>query len=138
MAKLSDEKAEKLRTLTVEFVLEVRAAYLKNGGGPLKHWEQIQARMIGAARRSATADEWATAVVRRLQLPALGSNGSRALHDLCAAVRESGATGEWLTMIEREYGLLLAMARRISEERRDAREAMDPTTGEMKEVHDGA
>ena len=34
-------------------------------------------------------------------------------------MRELGAAAEWLDMVEREYGLLIAMARKTVEERRD-------------------
>ncbi len=73
-----DEQAkERLRTLTVEVLLCYRAAYLKAGASPLKHWDQLQDRMRSAARRSQTPEEWATALSRGLQLPSLNVDGKR-------------------------------------------------------------
>jgi hypothetical protein len=37
-------------------------------------------------------------------------------------VRELGGAAEWLDMVQREYGLLMAMARLSADERRAARE----------------
>lgn len=134
MPSLSDEKKERLRTLTVEFLMEVRRAYLMAGASPLKHWDQIQSRLLSAARRSTTADEWTTALLRGLQLPALGgsrkggNNASRALIDLTSEVRESGAASEWLDMIQREYGLLMALTREAAERRS---EQYNRETGEV-------
>lgn len=135
MARLTEEQKERLRTATVEFLLEVRRAYLMAGASPLKHWDQIQSRMLSAARRSATADEWTTAVLRGLQLPALGgqrrggNSASRALIDLTSTVREFDAAGEWLDLVQREYGLLMALTREAAEKR--AAERMDQETGEV-------
>jgi hypothetical protein len=53
------------------------------------------------------------------------------LVDLGAAVRELGAQREWLDMLEREYGLLMAMTRLAAERQREAREQVDPETGEV-------
>lgn len=135
MVRLSEEQKERLRTLTVEYLLEVRRAYLMAGASPLKHWDQIQSRLLSAARRSTTADEWTTALLRGLQLPALGgsrrggSSASRALIDLTSAVREADAAAEWLDLIQREYGLLMALTREAAEKRADAR--MDKETGDV-------
>lgn len=115
---LDEATKDKLRTKTVEVLLVMRAAYLASGANPLKHWDQIQDRMRSAARRSQTPEEWATALARGLQLPALSSSGSRALLDLVAAVAERGCAAAWLDLIEREYGLLMALCRLCAEERR--------------------
>lgn len=134
MARLSEEQKEQLRTKTVEFLLEVRRAYLMAGASPLKHWDQIQSRLLSAARRSTTADEWTTALLGGLQLPALGgsrkggNSASRVLIDLTSAVREQDAAGEWLDLVQREYGLLMAMTRMAAEQR--AATLADQETGE--------
>ena len=123
MAKLQESQREKLRTLTVEFLLTARAAYLATPqSNALKHWEILQNRVLSAARRSATADEWTTSVLRGLQVPSLSSSGSSSLQELCAVVREYGAATEWLDLIQRETGLLFAMARLAAEARKAARE----------------
>ena len=122
MASLTEEQREKLRTKTVEFLLDVRAAYLATPGcSPLKHWDQIQNRMLSAARRSANAEEWATSLLRGLQIPTLNSSGSSSLHDLCAAVKELSATFEWFDLIIREYGLIMATTRLAADAARAAK-----------------
>jgi hypothetical protein len=42
-------------------------------------------------------------------------------------VRELGAASDWLELIEREHALLIAIARKTSEERRDQRASADET-----------
>lgn len=129
MAKLDDEQLEKLRTKTVDLLLDLRAEYLRSSqANVLKHWELLQTRMTRAARRAASVDEWETIVRRSLQLGAPSLNSSRSLLDLSGTVRELGASRDWLSLLHREYGLLLAMARLASERRR---EAHDPETGEV-------
>lgn len=117
---LDEKTLEKLRTLTVEVLLTVRAAYLAAGGNPLKHYDQIENRMRSAARRSQTPEEWTTALYRGLQLPAPSSSGSRALVDLAAFVAEQRCAVAWLDLIEREHGYLMAMMRLCAEQRREA------------------
>lgn len=129
VAKLDEKQKEQLRTLTVEMLLELRRAYLATPGcNPLKHWDQLQNRMLSAARRSASPDEWATLMQRGLQLPALSKSGCRALIDLGGTVRELGAAADWLALIERELGLVMAMTRLAAEKRR---EQYDTETGEV-------
>lgn len=131
---LNEKQKEHLRTLTVEYLLEVRRAYLMAGASPLKHWDQIQSRLLSAARRSTTADEWTTALLRGLQLPALsgsrkgGNSASRVLIELTSAVREADAAAPWLDLIQREYGLLMALTREAAEKRA---EQYNRETGEM-------
>ena len=123
MGRLKEDELERLRTKTVELLLELRRAYLAHGGNAITHWDRIQNVLLSACRRCESPDEVATSMCRSLQLPALGSSGSRALIDLGAAVRELGAARAWLDVCERETGLIMAMARLSAEERRDARAA---------------
>lgn len=119
---MDEKQKERLRSLIVEFLLEVRAAYLRAGGSPLKHWDQMQNRMRSAARRTSSPAEWATQLLRGLQLPAPSSLASQALLDLDGYVREAGVGRAWLALIELEYGLLMALTRKCAEQRREARE----------------
>lgn len=122
--KLDEQAKEKLRTQTVEVLLDLRAAYLATPGcSPLKHWDQLQDRMRAAARTCASPEEWTTKMARDLQLasPSLGS--SRSLLALVHEVTERGCRREWLDLIEREHGYLMALARLSAEQRRAAREA---------------
>lgn len=123
MARLDEAAKEKLRTLTVEVLLDVRAAYLKTPGcSVLKHWDQLQDRMRAAARTSASPEEWATALCRTLQLGAPSPANCRSLVDLVHEVTERQCRREWLDIVEREYGYLMALARKSAEARREARE----------------
>jgi hypothetical protein len=130
MAKLNDERAERLRTKTVELLLEVRRAYLAIGANPIKHWDQIQSRMLSAARRSTTVDEWVSSLCRGLGLPALNSLASSAVVSLSAEVREADVSREWLDLMQREYGLLMAMTRLAADEARRAAEERKRNDGE--------
>lgn len=125
---LDEATKEKLRTLTVEVLLVTRAAYLAAGANPIKHWDQLQSRMRAAARMSQTPEEWGTRLALGLQLAAPSSSGSRALVDLAAAMAERGCAAEWLDLVEREYGFLMAMTRLCAEERAEERKAASTKT----------
>ena len=119
---LDEKQRETLRTKTVEYLLCMRAQHLAAGGSPLKHWETIPNRVLSAARRSATVEEWGTAVAKGLQVTAPSSSTSSAFLDLANTVRDLGAAAEWFALLESEIGFLMAMTRKIAEERRGARE----------------
>lgn len=70
-------------------------------------------------------------MIRGLQLPNLRSSACQALIDLGATVRELSAQREWLDLLEREFGLIMAMARLAADRQREARETVDPETGEV-------
>jgi hypothetical protein len=118
-----DEKArERLRTLTVDLILALRAEYLRSGhGNVLKHWEQLETRLRVAAATSGSPEEFATRYSRGLQLVALSKAGSQALIDLADTVRELGSPVEWFRMLDEETAYLMALARKSAEQRSDAR-----------------
>lgn len=118
---LTETQKERLRTMTVELLLDLRAQYLRTPGcNVLKHWDQLTTRMRTCAAMTANPDEWATLMLRKLQVPSPSRRSSDSLMSLSHAVRELGAASEWLDLIEREHGFLIASARQISEQRRDA------------------
>ena len=118
---LDEQAKERLRSLLVEVVLELRAAYLRTPGvNVLKHWDQLQDRMRAAARSSETPEEWITTMTRTLQLGAPQGDSSRSFRDLADFVRERGAAREFLELIDREFGYVIAVARGVSEQRREA------------------
>lgn len=121
MRRLDETTREAVRHLTVFALLDLRTAYLANGASPLKHWDQILDRMRAAARTSASVAEWHSAMLRGLQLGAPTSAACSGLSELQSTV--GAASGDFLDLIEREHGLLLAMARLEAERRRDARDA---------------
>jgi len=120
---LNESEKEKLRTLTVETLLELRGAYLGTSHcNVLKHWDQIQDRMRIAARTTSSAEEWATSVQRALRLSSPSPRLSDSIMTLANEVRERRCASEWLQLVEDEYGFLMAMARSIAEQRKEARQ----------------
>lgn len=121
---LDEKQKEALRTLTMEVLLDLRASYLGTSqANALKNWDLLQDRMRAAARTSSSPEEWATAICRGLQLPALNNSASRDLTNLVQKVAELDARGAWLDLIEAEHGYLIALARLTAEGRKEAREA---------------
>jgi hypothetical protein len=122
---LSEQSKEKLRSLTIDLVLDLRAEYLHSGhGNVLKHWEQLETRMQAAARTSGSAEEFVTSYCSGLQLVGLGKPSSRALSELVDTVREMGCASEWLAMLDSnggEISYIMSLARRSAEQRADAR-----------------
>lgn len=116
---METETRTRLIDLTVTYLLDVRAMYLAAGANPLKHWDQLQSRLMAAARSSTTASEWGTRLLRGLQIGSPSSSTSSALVALVDAVGPDSR--DWLDLIEREYGLVLAKARLESERRRTER-----------------
>jgi hypothetical protein len=115
---------ERLVTLTVESLLTLRSAYLRTGqANALKHWDILQSRARAAARTTASPEEWATKLQRDLQIPSLSSLASSVLVELVHVVTELGARSEWLDLIEREHGYLIALARLTAEKRKEERDA---------------
>jgi len=125
MARLDETTKESLRLLTVAVLMDLRAAYLAAGASPLKHWDQLLDRMRAATRTTASVEEWHTAISRSLQL---GSPSNAASSSLDALVRAVGARrGDWLDLVEREHGYLMAACRLEADRRRDARAEMTDT-----------
>jgi hypothetical protein len=114
-----EEQLEDLRNKTIEVLLEFRRMYLAEyrGSVALKHWEHLETRCLSAARRSENPDEWATLMMKGLRLQGVSSSASRALVDLGSTVKENGWQTSWLDMVEREVGLLMALARELAEKR---------------------
>jgi hypothetical protein len=129
VARLDEEQLERLRTLTVEVILALRGMYLREYGGSvaMKHWEHLQTRALSAARRSANPDEWVTLMLRGLRLLNVAPSKacSRVSVDLGALVREMGAQQQWLDMVEREIGLLMAMSRLAAEKKQEERDGKE-------------
>lgn len=126
--KLSPEKKELLEQLTVLLLLELRRAYLQTPGcSVLKHWDQLQSRSLAAAKMAQDPGEWATQVMRRLQIQSPGKWLSLRLLELQSEVTAlgSGGPGAWLDLVEREVGYLFARCREEAEKRKDRREEED-------------
>lgn len=117
---LEEQEKERLRTLTVEVLLELRGAYLSTYGSrvSMAHWEQIQNRMRSATRTTTGPEEWVTDLCRSLRLVAQGPLGCAAVVDLVAAVRERSCATAWLDLIDREWGYIMALTRLSAEKRK--------------------
>lgn len=122
---IEEKTKELLRTKTVELLLELRAAYLASpGSNSLKHWDILTERLRAAARTTASPEEWGTKMRRDLNLSGPNSSGSQALIDLVHEVTERNARREWLDLIERESGYIMALTKLSAEKRKEARDAI--------------
>lgn len=61
-------------------------------------------------------------MARRLQLGTCGVASARCLTDLVHVVTEKKCASDWLDLVERETGYLMAMARLCVEQRKEAKE----------------
>lgn len=123
---LTELDKERLRTLTVEHILDVRALYLRTtSANPLKHWELLQARVRAAAKTTSSVEEWGTELARAMRLETPSSDSSRSLRALADFVRERRAAREFLQLIDDEWGYVMALARGLAEERKESRNVRD-------------
>lgn len=116
----SEATKEALTDATVDVVMELRSQYLAGGANALKHWDQITDRLRAATRTCTGPEEWITKLCRDLQISAPSNSLSSASEALAEMARKAGASA-WLALVEREYAYMIAKARRLAEERRDAR-----------------
>ena len=107
--------------MLVEVILSNRRQYLAGGASALTHWDMLHNRALSAARRSSTVDKWVSLYRRGLQLGAPDSSACSAIVDLTGTVRELNADSATIAMIRDEIGLLMALARKCAEERKEAR-----------------
>lgn len=121
---LDDKQKKTLETLTVEMLIALRNAYLREQGGrpPMTYWTQLQDRARSAARQSTSASEWSSLMQRRLQIGSLDKDSSRSLIELVRFCDEHQAHQEFLVAIERDHSLLMALTRLIVDERKQAQE----------------
>jgi len=120
---LDEEAKENLRTLTVEVLLAMRAAYLQTpGANALKHWVQIQERSHAAALTCSSPEEWCTKLQRDLRIQSLSSLASDSVVTLVHEVTERSARTVWLNLLEDELGYLMALCRLESERRKEAQQ----------------
>lgn len=74
---------------------------------------------------------------RGLQLSSPSKASSASSFELIAYVNDAGLDGPWLALVESEWGYLMSIARKISDERREAKQAdEDATTGEAPNPYD--
>ena len=130
-----------LRELIVAVLDAMRRDALKSGLSPLKQYDQIASRMQIAARTAATVGEWATDMLRRLQIASPSNSLSSEILALDAAVRvvadDSSTTAdsvasEIMDVVVREHGYFIARLRQEAAKRTqlaaEKRQIMEPPT----------
>lgn len=126
---LAEERNERLRGLTVEAMLGLRRCYLATPqANALKHWDLLTTRLRAAARTTTSPEEWGTAMMRRLGVIQLGKHDSRALTELADYVRDKACARQWLDLLEREHGYIMALTRLAAEKAKEERDHADQTT----------
>lgn len=66
-------------------------------------------------------------MARKLQLGTLSNSASSAVVDLVHVVTELKCADEWLALIDKEFGYIMALSRLISEKKKEARNAPTQT-----------
>lgn len=131
-----------LRELIVAVLDAMRRDALKSGLSPLKQYDQIASRMQIAARTAATVGEWATEMLRRLQIASPSNSLSSEILALDAGVRlaaqddpQNGAdlvVSEMMDTVIREHGYFIARLRQEAAKRTqlaaEKRQIMEPPT----------
>jgi hypothetical protein len=87
----------------------------------LKHWDQLTTRMRSSAKQATTAAEWVSLMMRKLQIESPSLGCSHSVESL--VIRAHGHEPQWLDLIEREVGYLIASARVEAEARQVAKNA---------------
>ena len=122
MGKQKPNDNETLLGLTVEVLLDLRATYLANGGNAIKHWTILETRMRSSERQAQDPEEWASLMLKKLQIEGASMNSCRSLVDLAKFVDTPEKNRAWLDMIERRHGMVIGTARLTAEQRKEARE----------------
>jgi hypothetical protein len=126
MPRLSEDQKEKLRTQTVEVLLSLRRSYLQTSGKNVrKNWDILISRTRAAAVTTTSPEEWYTEMLRGLKIESISVDSSNCLAELVDTVADAKCQREWLDLLEREWGHLFAMARRLVEERKAAAETAE-------------
>jgi len=125
---MAKDQRRPIETAALEMVLEIRRAYVAsvNGKVALNYWEQLQNRARASAMMTASASEWVSAMLRGLRVGSLNSSGSQALLELVRVCDEAeGGHEAFLEYVEREHATLIALARKVTEERKEEQRKID-------------
>lgn len=120
--KQNPSESETLLALTVDVMLDLRAAFLKSGANSLTHWTQLETRMRSAERRAQDPEEWFTLMLKGLQIEGASLNSCRSSVELAKFVDSREKNQAWHELIERRWGMVMATARLTAEQRREAKE----------------
>lgn len=88
------------------------------GASFLRRHDTLSNRARSAARRAATVGEWVSMLLRGLKVPAPDNSTSSAVRALSLAVDQR--VDEWLDLVGREIGYLIAVVQVDEEEARSA------------------
>lgn len=116
---MDEGRRDRVIDRTADLILVLRGEYLGSGANALKHWDQLEARAMLAARTSSRMSEWCSTLRRRLNLGSPSSSASSAMVALCAEV--DADDDEALQIIEDEMGWIMALCRTEAERRKEAR-----------------
>lgn len=121
-----DVELDLMRSLLVDLMIALRSQAHGEGASPLKTWDQLESRMLAAARTSSGWMEWPTKVKSGLKLAAPRKETSSAILALVQHLDAMGSVGmitptEFLQRVETEVALLIAMARDRTEKNRSDR-----------------
>lgn len=107
------------RKATVKLLGCLRMQYLRTPScNPMKHWEQLATRSRAASRTSANLPEWLTTMCRSLQIDAPDNWTSLAASALQGLLPSQRDADDWLEMVDRENGFLMASLRVEADQRR--------------------
>lgn len=124
MARIDEKQKERLRTATVEVLLELRRAYLRTPQANVrKNWDMLISRTRAAVTSTTSPEEWFTAMLRGLKIETLSLSNCGSSAELIGLVTEMQCRRGWLDLVEREWGHLIGMARNIAEQRAADRDA---------------
>lgn len=113
------QSQEEKREATIKLLGALRSQHLKSPScSPLKHWEQLATRSRAAARTSANLPEWITSMCRTLQLDTPDNWVSGACLALQSLLPNQRDVDEWLEMVDRENGFLMATLRAEADARK--------------------
>lgn len=123
MRNLTPGEADRLRALTIDFILEARAEHL---AGPkrdqLGHWDLILNRMKSAALRSDSVQKWVSEVLSEICVGAPKRHLAASMLALSDEVATTGTIREWRRLVRTEAPLIIARARAIADQRKADRE----------------
>lgn len=115
-AEIEAARWQMLRRRTVVLLDNLRRDYLRADGSPLKQYERLTTRLKATALRCETVAQWATEMMRGLQVTSPSNWTSSAVVDLARGVDELSDPGPWLDMLHDEAGLLIAYVQAGREE----------------------
>lgn len=131
MRHLTPGQAEKLRALTIDFILDLRAAHFRSRKrDPLGHWDLLLNRAKGLSYRADSVAKWTTSMLDALVGEAPDLRLSRSITTLSDEVATTDTFYAWRQLVRTETAYLISRAREIADQRKDEREAREAAEAE--------